>query len=83
MVFCYGGCSATIGWTLESFSLPKKAAMIDYNSEHILGAAKVTKSPIIAEFFPWAVMYSLGRHILSPHARPHRSPLDHAQDYEL
>ncbi|KFY88547.1 hypothetical protein V498_06740 [Pseudogymnoascus sp. VKM F-4517 (FW-2822)] len=69
-------------------------AAIAYNIEHIIGfikAAEVAKSPIIIQFFPWAVTYSSGLLIRTAADAISRSPLrdhivlhmDHAQDYNL
>lgn len=69
-------------------------AAIAYNIEHIIGfikAAEVAKSPIIIQFFPWAVTYSSGLFIRTAADAISRSPLrdhivlhmDHAQDYNL
>ncbi|KAF2658467.1 tagatose 1,6-diphosphate aldolase [Lophiostoma macrostomum CBS 122681] len=69
-------------------------AAIAYNIEHILGfvkAAEVAQSPIIIQFFPWAVTYSSGLLIrAAADAISHSSMrdhivlhMDHAQDYDL
>lgn len=69
-------------------------AAVAYNIEHILGfikAAEVAKSPIIIQFFPWAVTYSSGLLVRTAADAISRSPMrehivlhmDHAQDYKL
>ncbi|KAI0098990.1 ketose-bisphosphate aldolase [Hypoxylon sp. NC0597] len=69
-------------------------AAIAYNIEHILGfvkAAEVAKSPIIIQFFPWAVTYSSGLLVRAAADAISQSPMrdhivlhmDHAQDYHL
>lgn len=69
-------------------------AAIAYNIEHVLGfvkAAEVAKSPIIIQFFPWAVTYSSGLLVRTAADAISRSPMrdqivlhmDHAQDYNL
>lgn len=69
-------------------------AAIAYNIEQILGfvkAAEVAKSPIIIQFFPWAVTYSAGLLVktaaLAIAASPMRDHIvlhmDHAQNYDL
>jgi fructose/tagatose bisphosphate aldolase len=69
-------------------------AAIAYNIEHILGfirAAELAKSPLIIQFFPWAVTYSSGLLIRTAADAISRSSmrdhivlhLDHAQDYDL
>lgn len=69
-------------------------AAVAYNIEHILGfvkAAEVARSPIIIQFFPWAVTYSSGLLVRAAADAISRSPMreqivlhmDHAQDYNL
>lgn len=69
-------------------------AAIAYNIEHILGfikAAEIARSPIIIQFFPWAVKYSSGLLIRTAADAISRSPMcdhivlhmDHAQDYDF
>ncbi|RDW89678.1 hypothetical protein BP6252_01710 [Coleophoma cylindrospora] len=69
-------------------------AAIAYNLEQILGfvkAAEQARSPLIIQFFPWAVTYSAGLLIktaaLAIAASPMRDHIvlhmDHAQDYAL
>ncbi|KAF4619047.1 hypothetical protein G7Y89_g14801 [Cudoniella acicularis] len=67
-------------------------AAIAYNIEQILGmvkAAKIAKSPIIIQFFPWAIMFSDGLLVraaadaVSRCKIPISIHLDHAQDEKL
>lgn len=67
-------------------------AAIAYNVEHILGlvqAAERARSPLILQFFPWAITFSDGLLIraAADAARRSSSPisihLDHAQDEDL
>ncbi|OTA90671.1 hypothetical protein M434DRAFT_365945 [Hypoxylon sp. CO27-5] len=69
-------------------------AAIAYNIEHILGfvkAAEVAESPIIIQFFPWAVTYSSGLLVRTAADAISQSPMrdhivlhvDHARDYDL
>lgn len=67
-------------------------AAIAYNIEHILGfvqAAEKARSPLIIQFFPWAVTYSNGlliraaKDAISHSTVPISIHMDHAQDVEL
>lgn len=67
-------------------------AAIAYNIEQILGlvqAAKDARSPLILQFFPWAITYSDGLLIKAAREAVRDSPvpisihLDHAQDEDL
>lgn len=67
-------------------------AAIAYNIEHILGlveAAKLARSPLIIQFFPWAITFSRGVLIKAAAEAirgcdvPISIHLDHAQDEEL
>jgi len=67
-------------------------AAIAYNVEHILGfvrAAEIAKSPLIIQFFPWAITFSDGLLIrtaadaISRSKIPISIHLDHAQDEKL
>lgn len=67
-------------------------AAIAYNVEHILGliqAAEITQSPLILQFFPWAITFSNGLLVraaaeaISRSSVPISLHLDHAQDEAL
>jgi fructose-bisphosphate aldolase class II len=67
-------------------------AAIAYNIEHILGfvqAAEQARSPLIIQFFPWAVTYSSGLLVraaadaISQCSVPIALHMDHAQDEAL
>jgi fructose-bisphosphate aldolase, class II len=67
-------------------------ATVAYNIEHILGmvqAAELTHSPLIIQFFPWAITFSSGLLIrtaadaASQAKVPVAIHLDHAQDEEM
>ncbi|KAG4427516.1 hypothetical protein IFR05_016999, partial [Cadophora sp. M221] len=67
-------------------------ATVAYNTEHILGmirAAELSYSPLIIQFFPWAITFSSGQliHLASLCAKRASVPvaihLDHAQDEEM